>query len=333
MPYRNKIQKVWIAQVRFQDKRYQKTFSLKKDATKWEKEKLEKLKSNNLQQIPTTSLLDFATQYLDYSKTHHVKKTYEEKLFAFRIFFKSIDSSLEVRELHKGDVLSHLQKQAQDRSGYAANKDRKNLVAAWNWGAEYIEGFPTKNPFLVKRFSEVRSPRYVPPEEDFWKIYHVAESDQDRIMLLSFLHLAARRNEIFSLRCEDVDLKRKQIKLYTRKRKDGSLEFDWLPLTNRLYKDLKSILEESRNEWLFPNPKTGIPYVYRQKWVPRLCMLAEVKSFGLHGIRHLTASILIKNEVSLIDIQTVLRHKKLTTTERYLHRLEGVRSALEVFDK
>lgn len=122
-----------------------------------------------------------------------------------------------------------VQEQAKARSGNATNKDRKNLVAAWNWACQYLPGHPSHNPFLVDRFPEIRSPRYVPSENDFWKVYYCAESYKDSVMLLSFLHLAARRNEIFNLRREDVDLKRKQIRLYTRKRRDGSLEFEWLP--------------------------------------------------------------------------------------------------------
>jgi len=31
---------------------------------------------------------------------------------------------------------------------------------------------------------EIRSPRYMPPEDDFWRIDDLA-SDQDRVMLLS----------------------------------------------------------------------------------------------------------------------------------------------------
>lgn len=64
------------------------------------------------------------------------------------------------------------------------------------------------------------------------------------MILLSYLHLAARRNEIFYLRCEDVDLKLRQVRLYTRKRKDDSLEYDWLPLTEYLYEMYKKIVEK-----------------------------------------------------------------------------------------
>lgn len=251
----------------------------------------------------------------------------------FKLFFKNVSPSLDVEHLHKGIVLSHLQEQAKKRSGYAANKDRKNLVAAWNWGLKYIERFPPNNPCMVDKFPEIRSPRYIPPEADFWKVYNCAESEHDSVMLVSYLHLAARRGEIFYLRCEDVDLKTRQVRLYTRKRKDGTLEHDWLPLTDILYNALKNIIEQKNSEWVFPNPDTKTPYATREKWLPRLCNKAKVKKFGIHAIRHLSASILSKNNVPLIDIKTILRHKNISTTEKYIHRLESVRSAIRHFEK
>ncbi|MCI5156925.1 MAG: hypothetical protein D3906_00525 [Candidatus Electrothrix sp. AUS1_2] len=110
---------------------------------------------------------DWAVQYLDYSKLKHSPKTYEEKQRAFRSFFKSVDRFLAVDLLHKRTVLAHLSEQARSRSGYAANKERKNFVAAWNWATQYISGFPAQNPFLVERFSEDRTVRYVPTEAIF----------------------------------------------------------------------------------------------------------------------------------------------------------------------
>lgn len=66
--------------------------------------------------------------------------------------------------------------QMKERSGNAANKDRKNFMAAWNWGTVYTPPtLPKNNPFDIAKMPEVRSPRYVPPLEDFWKVYNVAE--------------------------------------------------------------------------------------------------------------------------------------------------------------
>ena len=64
-------------------------------------------------------------------------------------------------------------------------------------------------------------------------------------MLLAFLHLAARRGEVFRLTWDDVDFRNNQIRLWTRKRRGGDLEFDWLPMT----KMLKEALLCARQLW------------------------------------------------------------------------------------
>ena len=142
-------------------------------------------------------LIEWANDYLTYARTRFTSKTYDEKRFIFKRFFKAINPKLLVSELTVRQALAFLQKQAEDRSGYAANKERKNLLAAWNWGIKYM-ALPSPNPFLVDKFLERRQARYIPSERDFWKGYDAGEG-QDKIMLLAYLQLAARRSEIFRL--------------------------------------------------------------------------------------------------------------------------------------
>lgn len=328
MPY--KRGKGWMAQVRINGQKHRKTFPTKAEALAWEVgQKAKEQPCFPLRKIHTVSLAEWATKYLDYAQVRFSSKTYEEKKRMFKLFFQAVSHDLAGSALQAGAVLSFLQAQAEQRSGYAANKDRKNLVAAWNWGMKYL-GLPSPNPCLVERFAEQRQTRYVPPEDDFWKVYDVADAGQDRVMLLAYLHLAARRSELFALRWDDVDFADQKVRLYTRKRRDGSLEFDWLPLTDDLYNALLAHRQFAKAEWVFPDPATGKPYLIRIHWMRRLCERAGVKRFGLHAIRHLTASILARENVSMIDIQTILRHKNLATTERYIRRLETVRPALRV---
>ena len=184
--------------------------------------------------MTTESLLvEWANDYLTYARARFTAKTYNEKRFIFKRFFKIINPKLLVSELTVRQALAFLQKQAEDRSGYAANKERKNLLAAWSWGIKYM-ALPSPNPFLVDKFPEKRQPRYIPPERDFWKVYDAAES-QDKIMLLAYLQLAARRSEIFRLQWEDVDFGESQVRITTRKRQGGHMEEDWLPMLDELY--------------------------------------------------------------------------------------------------
>lgn len=111
------------------------------------------------------------------------------------------------------------------------------------------------------------------------------------------------------------------------------MEYTWLPMTDELFDALNEQRQSTDSEWVFPNPKTGQPYTTRKNWMKNLCKNAGVKPFGLHALRHLSASVLAKARIPLIQIQKVLRHKKLSTTEHYLHQLEDVRSALQVLSK
>lgn len=327
MPYKRNGK--WLAQVRLDNQTIRKTFPTKKEAIEWEVDQQREIRTSTRQETPSDCLIDWATAYLEYSQARFVSKTWDEKRSMFKRMFKIVAPSQPVHTLTSGQVLNFLKEQAVKRSGYSANKDRKNLVAAWNWGMKYF-GLPSPNPCLVDRFPEERQKRYVPPESDFWKVYHAAESSQDQVMLLTYLHLAARRMEIFKLKWEDVDFADSRVRLYTRKRMGGSLEHDWLPLTDDLFNALLDHRQGCSGEWVFPDPSTDLAYYQRNRWMPRLCEKAGVRPFGLHAIRHLTASILAKANVSMIDIQAILRHKNLSTTERYIQRISALRPVLRV---
>jgi len=334
----------WMGRIQKQGKIKQKLFDTKVDALTWETEQ----RQSDWSKIGTAySIGEWAQDYMDYARKFSAK-TYGEKRKTFKEFFAVrneqgkpvVDPAARVETLASGMVLRVLQTQFEKRSGYAANKDRKNLVAAWNWGVRY-RAMPQPNPCLVDKFPEQRVPRYVPPEEDFWKIYELT-SGQDQVMLTAFLYLGARRGEIFRLAWEDVDFANCRIRLSTRKRQGGTLEYDWLPMTKELKKQLLWWWEArtfKRSEYVFVceegydfcRDHYGKPFQYRHQFMKRLCERAKVKPFGFHGIRHLTASILFRLGHPVSVIQAILRHQSASTTERYLKSLglEETRSALE----
>jgi len=330
MPYKRKRKNKteWIADVMRNGKRYYKIFHTKTEALAWESEIRKSPEESLMTPSESLKLIEWATKYLEYSKAKFVVKTFDEKKTIFKRFFKCVDPLMTVDKIKPVLVLNYLKKQATERSGYAANKERKNLMAAWNWGIKYLD-LPSQNPCLTERFPENRQNRYIPPESDFWKVYEVTEG-QDKVMLLAFLHLAARKMELLRLRWEDVDFSNQRVRIGTRKRQGGSLEYDLLPMTDELFNAMLHHRQSAVTEWVFPNPKTGAPFMQRQRHMMHICKRAGVKIFGLHAIRHLTASILAQADVPMVTIKRILRHKNLTTTERYIRGLEPVRPALEI---
>ena len=137
MPY--KRGKKYIGQTRRNGQKKEKVFNTRKEALAWEAEMRRKSDEDWFGKTDTICLGDWAKQYLDYAKARFSFKTYQEKCSAFKRLFQTIDPAKPVDKLTPAIVLSHLRKQMEKRSGYAANKDRKNLVAGWNWGIKYMD--------------------------------------------------------------------------------------------------------------------------------------------------------------------------------------------------
>jgi len=329
----------WKGRVQRGHKIITKLFNSKTDALAWEAE----MRGLEEWRTPTVclTLLDWANQYLDFCRATKAASTYEEKQLAFKRLFRCVEPALPADRLTPLMVLKTLRQRAEAQSGYAANKDRKNLLAAWTWGAKFL-GLPATNPVgRVDRFPEEQQPRHVPSLDDFWRVYAVADG-QDKAMLAAFLYLAARRGEVFRLKWEHVDFERRRIMLSTRKRRGGSLQNDWLPMADDLWEQLAQLRATRipspgphahvflvEND--FDKGRIGQPFTKRRHFMARVCEKADVPYFTWHAIRHLTASVLYERGYPVAIIQAILRHKNPNTTARYLRSLglEDTRQALQ----
>jgi Site-specific recombinase XerD len=329
MPFKKKTgsRVKWVGRVQKEGQIRQRVCDTKAEAKAWEAQ--EKASEWKVEQpeVKIVTVFVWMNEYLDFAKERFTAKTYEEKRTAFARLLKIVGAKDEAQSITVHQSLRCLKARAKV-SGYAANKDRKNLIAAWGWGIRFLD-LPERNPFkAVPRFGEERLAKYVPPEEDFWRVYEVAETEQDRVFLLTLLHTAARKGEIISLTWSDIDFGESRIRLWTRKRQGGNLESDWIPMTEALCQALIKHRSNAKGIHVFTREK-GQPYKWRQHLMKYLCGIAGVKHFTFHAIRHLTASMLDKAGIELTVIQAILRHKSATTTARYLHALRGTKVALD----
>jgi integrase len=312
-----------------------KSFTTKAAAKKWEADQSQESWIEQETPIDTGySVTEWINSYLDFAVPRFVKKTNAEKKDAFKALFAVVAKTTPAEEITPGVALNVLRKVAATRTGYAANKARKNLGAAWSWGVKYL-GMPVLNPFLqVEKFPADQHKRYVPPESDFDKVVEVA-GVQDKVFLLACLHTAARRGELLRLTWQDIDFPSQRVRLGTRKRAGGGMEYDWIPLTDDLCAALHTLRRiNSSFTVVFPSQRGGNQCKERSRFMRLLCEKAGVKHFSLHAIRHLSASMLARANVSIPIIQAILRHKNPNTTARYLRALGSIPDVVnDVFSK
>ncbi|MDR2819451.1 MAG: site-specific integrase [Desulfovibrio sp.] len=267
-----------------------------------------------------TSISGWKDAYLDFCAAKNVENTRRAKAFAFRVLLATFPGGTNVAKITKQGALAFLLQVARERGGGSANEVRKRLRAAWNWGVEFLD-MPEVNPFRVPKFPQDERPRYVPPLGDF-KAVHALTSGADYAMLLTVLHTAARRGEIFRMTWDDVDFQRGIVRLGTRKRAGGGLQYDWVPMTSALKETLTAHKNDSRgcSGLVFPRPD-GCPYKTRANLLKKLCAEGGIKRFSFHAVRHLAASLMAQKGMGITSIQAILRHTTPLTTARYLHRL------------
>jgi integrase len=191
----------------------------------------------------------------------------------------------------------------------------------------------------------------VPSDADVNKLLELARAKstdglaraQDWVMLVGYKNLLARRAELFKLKRSEIDFEGRKLGLWTRKRRGGNLELDWMPMTSEVFEaftwwdQARPIKADSFFVCLDDTPLArdyyGQPFQKRNHWMPRLCEEASVTEFGIHGFRHWGAVRMLKSGRTIAEIQRALRHMNPRTTEIYLRQmgefLEETRQAME----
>lgn len=188
-----------------------------------------------------------------------------------------------------------------------------NLAIRWEVGGITVN--PTKNVPLMPE--ENKKERYLRPDEAR-RLYDSVCSSQNQMLryIVPMLILTgARKREVLDARWEDFDFERRLWRIPTTKA--GKPRH--VPLSDGAISVLNEVPHQNHCPWVFPNPETNKPYVSifcawntaREK-----AGLADVR---IHDLRHSFASLLINSGRSLYEVQKLLGHTQIKTTQRYAH--------------
>lgn len=319
MPYQMPNGK-WRAKRMIQGQTRTKTFATKREAARWEGE--QSVLRWTEAETQTVTVLEWLNRYLDFASLRYARVTMLRKQLAARRCVKALGKRTIAHELTTAHATAVLDAVLRESTPGAANEARKELSAAWMWGVKNM-GLPRANPFRdADKAPQDKAPRYVPTPDEYARVYN-AMQPRSRLLLMAALHTAARRGELLLLTWADVDFAAGTIRLGTRKRKGGGMHYSLVPMTPTLADALGEEAQHKRGLYVFCT-RDGEPYKYRTNLVQRACERAGVRRFGLHAVRHLSATMLARAGVDLLTIKAILRHAKATTTDLYLHELLGV---------
>jgi integrase len=169
----------------------------------------------------------------------------------------------------------------------------------------------------IKLYPESGRERYLTEREVHTLMEAVRESQNvDLANIIAFLLLTgARKQEVLRAQWTDVDTVHRVWRIPVTKA--GKPRY--VPISDGLLRLLCCLTSRKRSIWVFPNPKTGLPYVdVHRAWDNARCKagLSEVR---IHDLRHTFASYLVNKRRSLYEVQRILGHSDSKSTQRYAH--------------
>lgn len=155
-----------------------------------------------------------------------------------------------------------------------------------------------------------------------------------KAILLCALHTGMRKNEILSLKWDNVDLEKKIITLEHTNTK--SKKTRRIPINSTLRRIfLEQRLKVGSSNYVFLSTK-GSPYKRHDSLKQSFagaCKRANIKELRFHDLRHTAATRMIESGASIVAVSRILGHSDLKTTMRYAHPEDSLKDAVESLTK
>jgi integrase len=192
-----------------------------------------------------------------------------------------------------------------------------NLAIKW----DYLKENPTQNITRLK-VSDSKPPRFLTIEECDRFLSHC--SDDLRPIYFTFLNTGMRKAELENLEWDDIDLKRRRIKIRFKpdwKPKSGERE---IPINKKLHDLLAELKKQNgsclNSNYVFPHSDGGKLKTKLRRQLIKIAQEADIKDLTtLHSLRHTFASQLIMKGVDLPTVQKLMGHSDIQTTMIYSH--------------
>jgi len=193
-------------------------------------------------------------------------------------------------------------------------KNIQILSKLFNCGVKW--GYLKENPCKgVKKYSEesFRRTRVLSKEEEA-QLLKAIGPEHLKSMVKIFLNTGLRRKELFNLRWENIDFRKRL--LYIQETKTSRSRH--VPMNETVYSELRELHWSRHDDSLvFRNSQTGKRFVCIRKTFNRACEKAGIKNLNLLDLRRTFARRILEAGADIMTVKELLGHTSVKTTQIY----------------
>ena len=273
-------------------------------------------KKNELKKVPTLST--FITEsYLPFVKTY--KRSWDTDVSLIKNHIMPNFGKQYLDEISKKDIIQFISRHALTHKPGSVNRVIILLRYIFNlsirWETPGIIKNPTADIPLLEENN--KKERFLTADEAKALVEKLKESDNKMLQYIipMLILTGARKNEVLKAKWEDFNFDQRVWRIPISK----SGKARYVPISEGVQYLLEAVPRYTDCDYVFPNPKTKLPYIsIFCSWntARKLVNLGEVR---IHDLRHSFASFLVNNGRSLYEVQRILGHTQIKTTQRYAH--------------
>ena len=269
-----------------------------------------------LKKVPLVST--FITEsYLPFVKTY--KRSWKNDVSLIKNHIIPNFGKQYMDEVSKKDVIQFISKHSENHKPGSVNRVIIMLRYIFNLAIKWETAGITKNPTAGIPLLEEnnKKERYLTGDEANKLIVALQKSENKMLKYIvpMLILTGARKNEVLTAKWEDFNLEQKIWRIPTSK----SGRARHVPISDGVLYLLSGVPRVEGCQYVFVNPLTLQPFVNIYCSWDTARTSVGLKDVRLHDIRHSFASFLVKSGRSLYEVQRILGHTQIKTTQRYAH--------------
>jgi integrase len=270
----------------------------------------------SLKAVPTFSAF-VADSFIPYIKGY--KRSWRTDVSLLNNHILPAIGDLYLDEITRRDLVDLFSKHRETHKPGSTNRIiilcRYIFNCALRWDTVGLKQNPVAGIDLLPEHNKLE--RYLSKEETqrLFVALEQSEAPMLKYIISMLLLTGARKREVLDAKWQDFDLERR---IWTIEfNKTGKPRF--VPISDGVIRLLETVPRTEGSDYVFPNPNTQEPYTSIFYAWDTARKRAGLKDVRIHDLRHSFASFLINSGRSLYEVQKILGHTQVKTTQRYAH--------------